>query len=358
MSTKEREMLDIYSDYIISSFWQITATGLSALLNWEIKHDKITEFLSKRDFTSKDLWELVKAEVRKIEKEDGVLAFDDSIEEKAYTDENDIISWHWDHTFWRNIKWINLMQMLYVWEEINIPISYEVVKKTERYTDEKTWKEKRRSEKNKNEMFREILKTVVNNKIKFKYVTMDSWFCNKKNLQEIVRLNKHFITEVPKNRLISLSYKDKLEWIYVSLGSLKMNNKDILNVYIEWLEIVVLLIKQVFKNKDGSIWERYLLCSDTTLDFDSITKIYKKRWKIEESFKSMKSNTWLAKSPTHTVKTIANHLFASIFSCFKLQLISFSVWLNSFALKQRLYIQALKSSYNELAKFKVNIKLP
>lgn len=353
METKEKEILDIYSDYIISSFWQITATWLSSMLDWEIKHDKITEFLSKRDFTSKDLWLLVKQEIRKIENENWVLAFDDSIEEKQYTDENEIICWHWDHVFWRNVKWINLMQMLYIWEELSIPVWYEIVKKTEKFIDPKTKKEKRRSEKNKNEIFREILETVVRNVVKFKYVTMDSWFCNKKNLQKIIKLWKHFITEIPKNRLVSLSFKDKLEWKYINVESLKMNNKDILKVYIEWLEIEVLVVKQVFINKDESIGERYLLCSDTTLDFDSITKIYKKRWKIEESFKSMKSNTWFGKSPTHTVRTIWNHLFSSIFSCFKLQLISISAWLNPFALKQKLYIKALQSAFSELSKFKL-----
>ena len=352
MEWKEKQILEIYSDYIISSFWQITATGLSAMLDWEVKHDKITEFLSKRDFSSKDLWFLVKPEVRKIENENWVIAFDDSIEEKQYTDENDIISWHWDHTFWRNVKWINILQMMYVWEEINIPIWYEIVKKTEEFIDEKTGKKKRRSKKNKNEMFREILDTVVKNTIKFKYITMDSWFCNKKNLQQIIKLWKHFVTEIPKNRLVSLNYKDKLEWKYKSVELLGMNDKDILKVYIEWLEIELLLVKQVFTNKDDSIWERYLLCSDTVLDFDSITKIYKKRWKIEESFKSMKSNTWFGKSPTHTVRTIWNHLFSSIYSCFKLQLISVSAWLNSFALKQKLYIKALQSAFSELSKFK------
>jgi len=355
MEAKEKEILDIYSDYIISSFWQITATGLSSMLDWTIKHDKITNFLSNRNFESKDLWSLVKPEVRKIENENWVLAFDDSIEEKQYTDENDIICWHWDHTFWRNVKWINLMQMLYVWEELSIPIWYEIVKKTTKFIDKKTGKEKRKSDKNKNEIFREMLDKAISNILKFKYITMDSWFCNKKNLQEIIKLWKHFITETPKNRLVSLSYKDKLEWKNQRVDSLGMNNWDILKIYIEWLEIEILLIKQVFTNKDNSIWERYLLCSDTTLDFDSITKIYKKRWKIEESFKSMKSNTWFGKSPTHTVRTIWNHLFSSIYSCFKLQLISVSAWLNSFALKQKLYIKALQSAFTELSKFKLSL---
>ncbi|GEM82242.1 MULTISPECIES: hypothetical protein [Thermaceae] len=39
------------------------------------------------------LWRKVKATVRKIQREEGVLILDDSILEKPYTDENDIVAW-------------------------------------------------------------------------------------------------------------------------------------------------------------------------------------------------------------------------------------------------------------------------
>jgi hypothetical protein len=74
------------------------------MVDGQIGHDKITKFLSKADYTSKDLRLLVKDTVRQIETDDGILAFDDTIEEKYYTDQNDIMTWYWDHTFGRNIK--------------------------------------------------------------------------------------------------------------------------------------------------------------------------------------------------------------------------------------------------------------
>jgi hypothetical protein len=52
-----------------------------------ISHDKITRFLSAEDFTSTDLWQLVKPHVRLIQSEEAVLIIDDSIEEKLYTDQ-------------------------------------------------------------------------------------------------------------------------------------------------------------------------------------------------------------------------------------------------------------------------------
>jgi hypothetical protein len=105
----DKKLLELYSDYLISSFSYTSATGLSNLLDCLISHDKITRFLSKEQFTSKDLWQLAKSFVREIEYPDEVLIFDDSIEEKPYTDENDIICYHYDHCQGRSIKGINFI---------------------------------------------------------------------------------------------------------------------------------------------------------------------------------------------------------------------------------------------------------
>ena len=57
-----------------------------------MSHDKVTRFLNVKEFTSGDLWEYVKPDLRKIEEDKGgVLIIDDTIEEKTYTDENEII---------------------------------------------------------------------------------------------------------------------------------------------------------------------------------------------------------------------------------------------------------------------------
>ncbi len=102
-----KALLDLYADYLISSFGPTTATGLSALLEQRVSHDKITRFLSKKQFTSADLWQLVKPLVRKVQNPNGVLIMDDSIQEKPYTDENDLICWHYDHSKDRTVKSLN-----------------------------------------------------------------------------------------------------------------------------------------------------------------------------------------------------------------------------------------------------------
>ena len=91
----DKNLLDIYTDYLIAQNQHATATGLSDLLEGQISHDKITRFLNSKKLSSKNLWEYIKPEIRKIEqKVGGVLILDDTIEEKTYTDENEIIGWH------------------------------------------------------------------------------------------------------------------------------------------------------------------------------------------------------------------------------------------------------------------------
>ena len=83
-----KELLELYSDYLLSSFGATTATGLSAVLDGEVSHDRITRFLSGQVYDSKTLWRLIKPMVREIESDDGVVIFDDTIVEKPHTDEN------------------------------------------------------------------------------------------------------------------------------------------------------------------------------------------------------------------------------------------------------------------------------
>lgn len=67
------------------------------MLEGDMSHDQVTRFISAWEYTSKELWGEVKTTVRQIETEDGCLIFDDTIQEKAWTDENEIMCWHYDH---------------------------------------------------------------------------------------------------------------------------------------------------------------------------------------------------------------------------------------------------------------------
>ena len=49
--------MDLYTDYLLSRFGQVTATGLSNLLDGSISHDKITRMLFGKEYSSKEIWQ-------------------------------------------------------------------------------------------------------------------------------------------------------------------------------------------------------------------------------------------------------------------------------------------------------------
>lgn len=345
----DNKLLDLYSDYLISSFSYTTATGLSELTEGAISHDKVTRFLAKREYTAKDLWRQVKPMVRQVETKDGVLILDDTVEEKPYTDENDIIAYHFDHTKGINVKGINMISLLYHAGIMTIPLSFEVIKKTEVVKDKKTGKDKRKSAITKNEIARGMVKQAHQNQVKYQYVLADTFFSSKENMIFVKQeLKKDFIFAIKTNRLVSLSVADQKAGKYQRVEEIALKENTAGLVYMKGLSFPVIITKQVFTNKDGSRGILYLACSDITLDYQHITSLYQKRWNIEEYHKSIKSNTAFAKSPTKTVVTQANHFFASIYAYFKLEILKMKTQVNHFALKAKLYVNALKSSYKLL----------
>lgn len=210
-----KQLLDLYSDYLLASFGATTATRLSRLVDNLVSHDQITRFLASEKKTAKDLWQVVKPLVRKVQSNKAVLIIDDTIEEKPYTDENEIVCWHYDHSTERSIKGINFVSALYCSGGVSLPVGFEVISKTEIYIDKKTQKEKRRSIVTKNEIARRLLKQAIKNELPFEFILFDSWFAAAENMKFIKTENKRdFICPLKQNRKVALSIEDKLRVVF------------------------------------------------------------------------------------------------------------------------------------------------
>lgn len=120
-------------------------SGIYNAIGGQISHDKITRELAGPKRAGRDLWQIVKPLVRKIESKTGVLIIDDSIAENPSSDENDLICWHWNHSKDHAVKGINFVTAMYHNQGVSLPVGYELVLKTEFYHDQKADKMKRRS---------------------------------------------------------------------------------------------------------------------------------------------------------------------------------------------------------------------
>lgn len=230
-----------------------------------------------------------------------------------------------------------------------MPVGFELIAKTDFYLDEKTGKPKRRCSTSKNQYCRELIAQAIHNQIPFRFVLFDIWFSSAENMMFIKREKKHdFICPLKSNRKVALSLRDKQQGRFHRLDTLELEANAIQKIWLEGVDFPLLLTKQVFANEDGCTGLAYLVSSDTTLSFDDLTTNYRKRWQVECYHKSLKQNVSLEKSPTQTRTTQTNHFFAALCGFVKLEMLKGKTKLNHFAIKSKLYLNALHSAFDTL----------
>lgn len=353
MCARTRFLLDIYTDYLLVSFGQATATGLAALLPKVVSHDQITRFLSQNDFGSQDLWKIVKPHVRSIQHDDACLIFDDTIAEKPHTDPNEIICWHYDHCQDRMVKGVNLLTALYHSNDMSLPVDFELVQKTEWVENPKTGKEHWESKETKNEMMQRMINVFIRTQTPFRYVLADTWFASAVNMAFIKqKKGKEFVFPLKHNRKVALSVEDKKQKRFVPVESITFDNDACLTVYVEQFDFPLLLIRSAITNSSGTTSVLYLVTSDLVLSGSDMVRLYQKRWKIEEFHKSIKSHASFARSPTRRVRTQSNHFFASLVAFVKLEVYRLELSINHTAWRTQLYQAALSKAFERLQMFK------
>ena len=118
-----KDLLELYSDFLVCNSQQATATNLSAMVKGEVSHDSVTRLLSREDFDSSDLWLASKGTIRSVCSHEEcyqdlpvadrpILSIDDSIIEKRYSSENELICWHYGHCSGHSVQGINLVSAL------------------------------------------------------------------------------------------------------------------------------------------------------------------------------------------------------------------------------------------------------
>ena len=248
------------------------------------------------------------------------------------------------------MRGLNILNALYHCNDVSIPVAFEVIRKPTLFCELKTRTVKRASEVTKNELLRDMFSSCVHNALKFQFVLLDSWFASVDNFEFIRSSKKDFIGAMKDNRLIALTQEDKLNGRYVRVDSLHLLDKQVVRGWLKGYEPEVLLVRRVFTNKDGVESLLNLVCSDISLTGDEVAALYKRRWKVEEFHKSLKSNAGLAKSPTRRVGTQKNHVFTAICAVFKLECLKIKHKANHFALRAKLLLTATQQAYFQLQK--------
>lgn len=356
-----KDMIDLYSDYLITAFGQTSATRLSRALNNALSHDQITRALNDQLLTHHEYWKLIKPTVREIQEDNASLAIDDVIFEKPHSEENPIIAHYFDHTTNRVVKGVNIVDAAYISSQGRIPLDFEVVSKDMTPAwNFASGRFKREQHNTKNELAQAIIHRAIEHQVPFKTVLLDSWYASSETLNKIqLDWRKAFIAALKSNRRVKLLDQPELMQAvsqnkkgFVEIGSLELLVNTAYLARVEGVKENVLLTRQVFKHEDDSQGVLLLVASDLSLMGDEINQGYQKRWRVEEQHKSAKQNTMLSRGAASWVVGRLNHIFCSFVALVKLERLRSKLNLGHFALKERLYLGALQGSMRCLAELK------
>jgi hypothetical protein len=189
----------------------------------------------------------------------------------------------------------------------------------------------------------------MKNPIRFRYVLNDIWYASAENMMFVKHtLKKHFVMPLKSNHKVALSKTEKRQGKYQSVDTVTIKEHATREIYLEGVNVPLLLVKQVFVNEDGSTGVLYLVTSHAILTYEQITILYRIRWHVEEYHKSLKQNASLEKSPTRRVATQTTHFFAALGAYIKLEMFKVSTKKNHSALKLSIYMQAHMTAYDQL----------
>ena len=149
-------IFDPNSDYLIVDPHQAIATGLAALVEGHVARDASTRRLGEQTYGSAQRWQVVKPLMCQIQRPDGVLSLDDTLEGKV-------------------IKGINQLMALYPGGQNWLPVAFHLIHKDQQRLEPETGKVKWTSWVSKPAYLRQLAQQCVSSQRVVKYVLADSW---------------------------------------------------------------------------------------------------------------------------------------------------------------------------------------
>lgn len=295
---KQKVSLDLYSNFLIANHNRYSGNELSKVApDQSFSHDTVSRWLSASQFQPAELLNQVK---HLVAMDSGYLVLDDSTLDKRYSRVNELAKNQYSGNEHGLVYGINTVNLLWTDKEKFIPIDYRIYRKGT--VDNQN--------KNKNQLFREMLKRAVNKGFSPLYVLFDTWYSSIENLKFIRSLKLKFICSVACNRKVSVT-----KGIYVSVQDLKLTKKQVLKVWLKEFGFV-LVCKTVAA--DGS--ETHLVANDLTLtDHDDFIGHFNQRWDIEEFHRGIKQTTGIEKCYSTKAQSQKTHIFAAFRAFIKLE---------------------------------------
>lgn len=313
---------EIYARYLLSDPIHATCTSLSQIAE-DVSHDSVNRFLLRENFTPKDLLKDIEGEINMV---GGIVSVDDMVLDKPYSDVNksELISYYYSGKHHDTVKGINIITLYYTdLHGIRVPINYRIIDPKDKKT--------------KNELFREMLKEVLDWGFKPNYVTGDSWYSSKENMKFIIKYGISFLFGIERNRIVSI---EKGTWVQVQ----KVDNWDDNEAKGYFKDFGhVMLFRQMSKDSYRYYAIARPSCDDEKIDKNTFKAIHSTHWNIEQFHRATKQLCNIEKFQVRKTQAVTTHIFCSYLSYIKLELArSKNLIVNCYQVKKELFTDAIR----------------
>ena len=315
-----------YIEYLVSTPINYTCTNLAAHLSG-VSHDSITDFLKFQRLAASSLWETAKPLIS--DTDESYLILDDSVQEKPYAREIELVAAHYSgntHSVVRGISLVNLVHSSA--DNDYYPIDFRI------YALEHDGKTK-------NDHFIAMLKDAFHVRhVRAKYIVFDSWYASSENLKFIHREQRIFYTTIRSNRLVSR----QKDGGYVHLDAITWTTAQLeqgIVLRIKSVPFDVRLFKIVAKN--GNI--DWLITNDMadTTTLDTVCDRYGIRWNVECLHRELKQLTGIEKCQCRHAWSQRNHITSCYHAWFALKARAQKLKMTLYAARNALFATYLRA---------------
>lgn len=314
-----------YIQFLVHTPVNYTGTTLADHVEG-VSHDSVSDFLAHSKSTARDIWELSKGLIENTD--DGFLIADDSVQNKQYSKEIDLVKLQYSGAEHGLVRGIGIVNLVHSNGEEYHPIDFRI------YAPDQDGKTK-------NDHFQDMLIAAKKDKnIKAKIVLMDSWYASVPNLKLIHRMNMIFFTTLKENRLVSLTK----EGGYIHLEEIEWNPETTKNGL--WVKLKELPFKvRLFKlaATHGNIDWIITNCPDRSLTEEVVQSKNDVRWKIEQFHREVKNLTGTEKCQSRKSRSQRNHIAYCYQAWLSLKVAATQAKKTVYALKTELLDEYLKS---------------
>jgi hypothetical protein len=250
---------------------------------------------------------------------EGILVVDDSVLDKLYAKQMELVSWQWSGKHGRVVKGINLTTLLWTDGDKQVPCDYRLY---EKLVDGAT----------KNDHLRAMLQTAKERGFQPRCVAFDGWFSSLENLKLLGCYGWTWLTRLKRNRLVNPDHTGNRPLYEVELAATGTV------VHLKGYGFI-----KVFKivAPDGDI--DYWATSDLQMSSLQRLQYAKFEWAIEEYHRGLKQCCGVEKAQVRSSRAQRNHIGLAIRAFLRLENHWFNTGISWYEAKISIVREAVRS---------------